>query len=307
MQAPIAICSICKRSDRVVTDPESGEIVCSNCGMVISDKIQDNNKPERLAFLSSEETNNRIRTGSPTSLAKHDMGLSTIIGRTDKDAGGHKIDTATRTKMVRLRILDVRTQAHGSTDRNFKQAFNELDILKDKLGLSDAIVEKAAYIYRKAQTGGLVKGRSVIAVLAASAYAACREMGIPRTLKDVTAASNIKRKHLAKAYRQLVRELGLKVSMADPMKCIVKVASNASLSETTKRKAMGIMNDITTRNEILLSAGKDPMGLAAALLYLSSLRTDEKIKQEDIASAARITGVTLRKRLKDLRNQLRLD
>ena len=39
-------CSICKRSDKLVTDPESEEIICSNGGMVISDKIQQINKPE---------------------------------------------------------------------------------------------------------------------------------------------------------------------------------------------------------------------------------------------------------------------
>src|SRR4051812_36367122 len=37
-QQHVLYCSICKISDKVVTDPESGEIICSNCGMVISDK-----------------------------------------------------------------------------------------------------------------------------------------------------------------------------------------------------------------------------------------------------------------------------
>jgi len=38
MQKPIA-CSLCK-SENVITDPESGEIVCSKCGAVISDKME---------------------------------------------------------------------------------------------------------------------------------------------------------------------------------------------------------------------------------------------------------------------------
>jgi hypothetical protein len=33
--------SICKIVDKIITDPESGEIVCSNCGMVITDKVED--------------------------------------------------------------------------------------------------------------------------------------------------------------------------------------------------------------------------------------------------------------------------
>ena len=49
--------------------------------------------------------------------------------------------------------------------RNIKQALNELDALKDKLGLPDTVLEKASYIYRKAQIKGLVHGRSISAIL----------------------------------------------------------------------------------------------------------------------------------------------
>jgi transcription initiation factor TFIIB len=34
------------------------------------------------------------------------------------------------------------------------KAFEQLDRLKEKLGLSDTIIEKAAYIYRKIQERG---------------------------------------------------------------------------------------------------------------------------------------------------------
>ena len=66
-------CSMCKRSDKVLTDTESGEIICSNCGMVISDKIQQINKPEWRTFDTGQadnNNNNRIRTGAPTSIAR---------------------------------------------------------------------------------------------------------------------------------------------------------------------------------------------------------------------------------------------
>ena len=72
--------------------------------------------------------------------------------------------------MHRLRTWDFRTQVHSSTDRTLRLAFDELYSLKDKLGLSDAIVEKTAYIYRKAQQKGMTRGRSIHAVLAAAIY-----------------------------------------------------------------------------------------------------------------------------------------
>jgi len=152
------VCSICK-SDNVITDPESGEIICSQCGMVISDKIQETRQDSRT-FLNSEQAKDRRRTGMPTSLANADMGLSTVIAKTDKDASGYEIQPSMLSTMHRLRTWDFRTQVHTSTDRNLKFAFNELHTLKHKLGLPDAIIEKTAYIYRKAQERGFARGRS---------------------------------------------------------------------------------------------------------------------------------------------------
>ena len=89
----------------------------------------------------------------PTSLARHDMGLYTMIGRGHKDARGQVLDASMRSTMGRLRTWDLRTQ--GSANRNLRTAFNQLNILKDKLGLPDAIIEKTAYTYRKAHERGL--------------------------------------------------------------------------------------------------------------------------------------------------------
>jgi transcription initiation factor TFIIB len=298
------LCSICK-SNQIITDTESGEIICSKCGQVISDKVQQSGPEWRNFALSSNESNDsRSRVGMSTSLARHDMGLSTIIGRTDRDASGQKIDAAMRTKMDRLRTWDYRTQIRSATDRNLRNAFNRLDILKDRLGLSDSIVEKVAYIYRKAQERQLVRGRTISGVLAAAIYIACREMGISRTLKDIATYSNVKFKEVAKSYRLLCLELDLKIPIVDPMKYIAKVANKANLSEKTKRQAVDIMDNVTKRE---MSVGKNPMGLAASVLYISSMKTGENITQSDLSNAAGVTEVTLRNRYKDLMNRLELN
>jgi transcription initiation factor TFIIB len=135
------VCSTCKQDQTIITDLVTGEVVCSKCGLVISDKIQDT-RQEWRDFLNTEEAKDRRRTGMPTSLARYDMGLSTIIARTDKDASGQVLDASMLSTIHRLRTWDYRTQVHTSTDRTLKFAFNELHNLKDKLGLPDAIIEK---------------------------------------------------------------------------------------------------------------------------------------------------------------------
>ena len=295
MQSSIVSC-ICD-SGRQVTDLESGEIICDNCGRVSPDRAIES-RPEWRTFDS--ENNSRQRVGSPSSLAFHDMGLSTIIGKVNKDSAGRNLDASMNYRMQRLRTWDARTRAQAGGHRNLMQAFSELERLKDKLGLSDAIVQKTAYIYRKAQEKRLSRGRSVSSIIAAATYIACREMGAARTLRDLTEITNVTRKTLTRSYRLLVLELDIKVPSINPMKCILKIANRAKLSEKTQRVAMSTMND-TINKEI--SAGKDPMGLAAAVLYLSCLTVGEATTQREIAMAAGVTEVTIRNRFKDLKTK----
>ena len=177
-------------------------------------------KPERRVF-TTEESNQRTRTGAPTLLSRHDRGLATLIGKPTRDAGGQKLDTNTRLTYKRLKKWDDQVQLHSSSDRNLWRAFSELNMLRDKLGLSDSLVEEIAYTYRKVEERGLVRGRTIPGMLVACIYLACRRRGHPRTLKDVSAKSNIKRKDIAKNCRIVMKELGITLSVVDPMKCIV--------------------------------------------------------------------------------------
>jgi transcription initiation factor TFIIB len=268
--------------------------------MVIFDKIEDTIHPERRMH-TFEDVDKRARTGAPSSLARHDMGLSTIIGRSDNDANGQKIVSSTRSTIERLRTWDSRIQVNSSTDRNLSKAFSQLHLLKDKLGLSDAIVEKTAYVYRKAEEKKLAKGRSIIAILGSALYIACRDTETSRTIKDIALASNIKPKDIARNYRVLIRELDINVPMADPLKYTAKIANTAKLGEITKRHAFNTMNEVIKKE---IPAGKHPASLAATVLYLACKKSGERISQDNLAHAAGITGVTIRARLKELTRAL---
>lgn len=134
-----------------------------------------------------------------------------------------------------LKSAERMTDFHGTV--NLHRRFQELHTLKDKLGLPDAVIEKAAYIYRKARQRRLTLGRSNAVLLAAATYIACRELEVPKTLYDIAITSNTKRKVLSKEYRLLVTKLDLTVPIAEPIKCIAKVANRSNVSEKTKRKA----------------------------------------------------------------------
>ena len=297
-----------KRSDRLVDrcprcgkgpmvmDDAAGELFCSNCGYVIKEKIAEIG-PEWRAF-SPEEKNNRAHTGSPSSLAMHDMGLSTVIDREDRDAHGKSLPASMKRTIERLRTWDGRSKVHESVDRNRRQAFSELDRLVDKLNVNDAVIEKAAYIYRKALERGLIRGRSISPMIAASLYAACRDTETPRTLKDISAISNVRKKDLARCYRLLFKELDLRMPVVDPVKCVSRIASKAGLQERTQRRALEILK---RAEETRTSAGKGPMGLAASALYVACIMENDNKTQKELAEAASVTEVTIRNRCKGLK------
>ena len=68
--------------------------------------------------------------------------------------------------------------------------------------------------------------------------------------------------------------------MVNPVKCVAKIANKMEVSEKTKRHAMRYMHNV---KQAELAVGKDPMGLAGAVLYLSCKQGDEHRTQLDFA------------------------
>ena len=294
-------CPECE-STNLVHDYDTGETICGSCGLVVQDVMMDEG-PEWRAF-TQEEKASRSRVGIPTSYSVHDKGLSTSIDRIDRDAFGRKLPLSTRLQMWRLRKWQIRSRVHSSIDRNLAQAMTELDRLSDKVSAPAAVKEKAALIYRKALDEGLVRGRSIAAIAAASLYASCRITGTPRNLREISNASLVKKKDVARCYRLLLRKLDIRMPIADPLIYISKIAQRSDVPGYIQAEAVKILNEERSRH---VSAGKDPMGLAAAALYIACKQSGEKKTQKEIADAAGVTEVTVRNRFKNLKRLLRLD
>jgi transcription initiation factor TFIIB len=282
----------------MITDLESGEIVCGSCGMVAQGQIQDTRR--ELTENPASGLSNVSGVGPQSSLAMHDMNLSTMIGRSNRDSYGQMINSSNQAKMSRLRTWDMRTQFTDSSSRNLRTAFTLLNNLKDKLAIPESVIERTAYTYRKIEQKGLVRGRTIASLLAACLYLTCRELGVPRTIDEIQEASNVKKKQVSRDYREIVLSL---VPPVNYFQCLEKISNKLQFDGKITRSAMTLMQKIL---DLGISAGKDPMGLAAAVLYIVSQIEGETIKQADIAKVAGVTEVTLRNRTKDVKNKLSL-
>ena len=289
-------------SNNLIHDCGTGETICGDCGLVLYDQMLDKG-PEWRAFTQEEKTS-RSRVGMPTSYSVHDKGLSTAISQVDRDAFGRKLPLSTRLQMWRLRKWQIRSRVHSSIDRNLAQAMSELERLSSKVSIPRSTKEKSAIIYRKALDKGLVRGRSINSIMAASIYVACRKSGASRSLHEIAEASLVDEKDVARCYRLLLQELDFHMPIADPLTYVSKIAEKNGISGKTQGAAITILADARRKR---FSAGKDPMGLAAAALYIACLQNNEKITQKEVAEAAGVTEVTVRNRYKLLKMQLNLE
>jgi transcription initiation factor TFIIB len=289
-------------SNNLIHDCGTGETICGDCGLVLYDQMLDKG-PEWRAFTQEEKTS-RSRVGMPTSYSVHDKGLSTAISQVDRDAFGRKLPLSTRLQMWRLRKWQIRSRVHSSVDRNLAQAMSELERLSSKVSIPRSTKEKSAIIYRKALDKGLVRGRSINSIMAASIYVACRKSGASRSLHEIAEASLVDEKDVARCYRLLLQELDFHMPIADPLTYVSKIAEKNGISGKTQGAAITILAEARRKR---FSAGKDPMGLAAAALYIACLQNNEKITQKEVAEAAGVTEVTVRNRYKLLKMQLNLE
>ncbi|MHA2241737.1 MAG: transcription initiation factor IIB [Candidatus Thorarchaeota archaeon] len=295
------VCNVCSSTEMFI-DHTRGEVICSSCGLVISDRSIDMG-PEWRAFTADEQ-NSRQRVGGPIDWSKFDQGLTTIIGRQNVDASGRKLTSTRRAQIHRLRKWQIRTKVHSSDKRNLAVAMTELHRISSQLSIPYSIRETSAVIYRKALRKRLTRGRTILGMIAASLYLACRVHQVPRPLEEVVDQIHITRKELSLCVRLILRYLNLKIPFSSPIDFIHRFGTELDLPGEAKKKAIDIL---LLAKEERLTVGKDPKGMAAAAIYVASILTGSRRTQLEIARTARVTEVTVRNRYKEIVQKLEID
>ena len=282
-----------------ITDPVRGEVFCGGCGLVMVQGLEEAHEWGGGASAGSAAAYQLGGAPGPAgSPAMHGGALSTVVGRS-VDADGRPISGAAQRSIGRLRVWDQRSRTKRAA--SLAGAMAQLSSLRGKLAVPRAASENAARIYRKAVGKGLSRGRTTSSLVAASLYAACRELGIPRTLDDVAGAGNVERRVLSRDLRTIIRHLELDLGQYDASLFAVRMANNLGLREKTKRDAVGIL---ARADEAHISAGKNPVSQAAAALYMACLLNSEPVTQRRVAAESGISAVTIRNRVAAIKEGL---
>ena len=274
---------------KVIPLHEKGEIVCGQCGLVISERIVDISHSGKRAF-TKQEKESRERTGSPISILLPDMGLSTIIDKTSIKSPDLKRAAKWNSRMT-------------WDKRNMLIATTELKRIGSNLNLPNHVKKTAIRLYIEAFKKKLLRGRSINGMVAACLYFACRERKIPRTLQEILDETSISAKNVRRCYRTLIRELNLKVPSTDPISLIPRFIAELDLDAEAENATIKILQSFISK---FSTSGKDPKGLCAGALYLVCKMKDKRVSQKEIANLVGVTEVTLRSRYKELVKMLNI-
>lgn len=287
MATTMQACPECEGSLR----SDDCETICRQCGLVVEEHAIDPG-PEWRSF-SDDETNPE-RTGAPLTRSRHDRGLSTEIGYSNRLTGRK------RRRVARMRRQHRRTQIRSKVERNRVYAFTEIRRLVSALDLSEHVRDQSCVLFESAQDEGLLQGRSIEGFAAATVYATCRVGAVSRTLTEVTRAAKATREELDAAYAAMNRELGLPTGPIHPREYLPRFASRLDLSQSVERRARELADEARERG---VDTGRNPGGVAAACLYTAAKEQERHLTQQAVADVADVAPVTVRSTYYDLQGE----
>ena len=300
-------CSACESS--LIDDIVNGEIICSGCGIVVAEQMEDSGPEVKSTRL--EDKMKLARATGQTTYSQHDLGIATEISGGTKDFSGKTINSEIASQMNNLRKWQKRVRISSSRDRRLSNVLGKILEVSQNCSLPKNVVETASKIYRSLDGKDIqVKGKSVLSISAAVIYLACKQCAVVRSLEEIIQGTTTMKEAKAKAklasryYRTLVMELGTVTAPVITMdKYISKIANMTNTDTRVERLALEIAEKTKNSN---ITDGKAPNGIAAAYLYISSILMGQSILQRDVSSVSGVTEVTIRNRCKEILSNSKL-
>jgi len=293
------VCPQCG-STEIVYDYKTQTMICTNCGLVVEERIPDIS----ICPASIPRGDFDKRVGSITYVL-HDNGLSSTIGLPDRVKYQHRYKIK---KMVkRLRKISCKYSLHEKSNIRFMQLVYKL--LK-KAQLPRYVIEEASRLAQavfKEHQRAVSRDIEKVALIIACAFSACKEYGIPVTLRELM--NKIGGEYATKEKRKLRKTINricnkylyskVKKKMIRGEEYIKRYCMELKLPCTVTRLAL----EIYKKMEPIL-AGRNPSARAAGVIYTAAKLLMENITQKQVANVAGVTEVSVRNIYKTILDKL---
>lgn len=263
--------------EKRVYDPETMEDICQSCGRAFQaghNPFEPKPRPVKTDTIMSERDCNGVQISAET---KRSFRVADSIMSKNRV---HAFRTMTA--MIKL------TRSTG-----------------EQLGLPPKVIGRATELVEKCNNSKIcfLKHDRVRAIVAVCLYLATKESGVPRNFLQYADAVGIGRRTFHKFHVEIEKLLGgIRPIGPDDYRIAISHVCNVLNLGKIERKALELF-DRTGAN---ICMGKKHDSIAAGYVYMACVLAKEDIYllQKEIAAAARISAVSLRKSAKLIQHEL---
>jgi len=266
----------------LIEDQRAGDLICPQCGLVVGDRLVDVGTEWR-SFSDERSGTDPSRVGAPESSIFSGNDLSTTIS-----LGYGASENAQSLANAQRRNI-------SSHDRQLTHAVMVIREMSDKINVPRTIQDQAGKIFKDVLESKALRGRNNEAQAAACLYIACRKEGVPRTFKEICAVSRVSKKEIGRCFKLIMKCLETNLEQITSADFMSRFCGNLWLPFYIQGAATRIAKKAV---ELDLVAGRSPISIAAAAIYLASQASTDKKTAKEIGEIAGVAEVTIRQTYK---------
>lgn len=295
----ILMCRDCKEvPPRLTEEFSSGDMVCTSCGLVVGERIIDTRSEWRTFSNDDQGSDDPSRVGDGPNLMIDGDQLQTTIAFEGKNAKNlsHLQNKMTNDKQSKVLL----------------QAYRDIQSLTDSLNCGSQASNAAKHIFKLVEDNKALKGKSQEAIIAGCIFIACRQTNVPRTFRELHSLTKVTKKEIGRVFKQLESFLQKMGGEAE----IVKASNVFSQQYQSKGSTSAVelcaryCSNLNFRNPVGVEhvatrlakasatvadlAGRSPLSVAAACIYMASHLVGEVRTSKEIASVAGVSDGTVK-------------
>ncbi|CAL2044165.1 unnamed protein product [Caenorhabditis brenneri] len=266
----------------LIEDHRAGDLVCPACGLVVGDRLVDVGTEWR-SFSNERSGNDPSRVGAPENplLSGGDLSTTIAVG-----FGGSDSDNS---------LANAQRKSMNNTDRQMTAAMSLIREMSERIHLPRNIQENASRIFKDVLDSRALRGKNNEAQAAACLYIACRKDGVPRTFKEICAVSRVSKKEIGRCFKIIIRNLETNLEQITSADFMSRFCGNLYLPNSIQAAATRIAKRAVDMD---LVAGRTPISIAAAAIYMASQASSEKRSAKEIGDVAGAAEITVRQTYK---------
>ncbi|CAG5104395.1 Oidioi.mRNA.OKI2018_I69.chr1.g1232.t1.cds [Oikopleura dioica] len=164
-----------------------------------------------------------------------------------------------------------------------------------RLNISGSVLDQAKVNFKEIYDQAGQKSHEAIA--GACLYVACRQIGAPRTFKEICAVCTVSKKEIGRCFKWIIKTLEKTVKTISSEDFMMRFCFSLNLTKQVE----AVSTKIAKRSvELDLAEGRSPISLAAAAIYMASQTSKTRKTAKEISDVTGVSEVTIHQMYKEM-------